>query len=643
MCLPPRPAFLAGREDLLADLHAQLSAEDATAPRPLVLCGLGGAGKTSIATEYAHRHLAGLAVAWQLQAEEPAALAAGFGDLAAQLGARTMLDVGNPVAQVHAALAAHPGGWLLIFDNAPSFAAIRHALPPAGQGTVLITSQDPHWPIGHTIEVPLLRTGDAAAFLQARTGISEVHAAWDLAAELGGLPLALEQAAAHMIAVGRTISSYLALFRRRRHDLLLRGEPAGYSKQVATTWELAFEQLERTTPQAITLLRLLACCAPDHIPLQLLAQAEPRVADAIPAPLAVLLDDPLACDDAIAALRHFSLVSSPNDGTVSVHRLVQAVTLDQLPGPEAVAWRNAARSLVQAALPGDSANAKNWPAYAALLPHAEVALRPEDEGMTRIADFLGRGKGNYTAARTLCERTVAASESVLGADHPHTLEARSELAFVTGMAGDPAAAQDQFAALLQDKERILGPEHPDTLMTRYGLARWTIDDNESRNLHMMLLPVIERVLGPEHVYTLNTRTNLARWLGIDGNPAAARDEHASILKARERSAGPDHPETLGTRASLAAWSGRAGDPAAARDQYAALVRLAERVLGIEHPNTLYYCACLAYWSGEAGDPAAARDQYAVLLTTRERILGADHPETLDTRNQLDYWAEKAAQ
>src|ERR1035441_3408554 len=43
------------------------------------LCGLGGAGKTSVAVEYAYRHLATLGVVWQFPAVEPAALAAGFG------------------------------------------------------------------------------------------------------------------------------------------------------------------------------------------------------------------------------------------------------------------------------------------------------------------------------------------------------------------------------------------------------------------------------------------------------------------------------------------------------------------------------------------------------------------------------------
>ena len=211
--LTPRPAFLAGREDLLADLDARLSAGERGGPRVVALCGLGGAGKTSVALEYAHRHLAGLRVVWQFPAEEATALAAGFGDLAAQLGARDLLDASDPVAQVHAVLAARPGDWLLIFDNAPRSAALQGVLPPAGHGQVLITSQDPHWPGRQAVDVPALDQDVAAAFLLTRTGSADHAAAWELAAELGGLPLALEQACAYMQAAGRSLAGYLTLFR----------------------------------------------------------------------------------------------------------------------------------------------------------------------------------------------------------------------------------------------------------------------------------------------------------------------------------------------------------------------------------------------------------------------------------------------
>ena len=39
-------------------------------------------------------------------------------ELAAQLGAREVVDARDPVASVHGVLAAFPAGWLLVFDNA---------------------------------------------------------------------------------------------------------------------------------------------------------------------------------------------------------------------------------------------------------------------------------------------------------------------------------------------------------------------------------------------------------------------------------------------------------------------------------------------------------------------------------------------
>src|SRR5262249_4617883 len=104
---------------MLADLDARLSAGPATGPRVGGLCGLGGAGKTRVAVEYAHRHLAGVGLGWQFPAEDPTLLLAEFARLAAQLGAREVIDARDPVASVHAVLAAFPAGWLLVFDNAP--------------------------------------------------------------------------------------------------------------------------------------------------------------------------------------------------------------------------------------------------------------------------------------------------------------------------------------------------------------------------------------------------------------------------------------------------------------------------------------------------------------------------------------------
>ena len=272
-------------------------------------------------------------------------LAAGFGELAAQLGAA---DGGDPVAWVHGVLAASPARWLLVFDNAPDRASVAPFVPPAGPGRVLITSRNQIWPPGHALDVPVLDPQVAAEFLVSRTGDKDGRAALDLAGELGGLPLALEQAAAYVQASGDSLARYLASF-RRRPDLLGRGEPIGYRDTVATTWRLAFENLQEAEPRAVGLLRLLAFCAPEAIPVRLLLQPRPELSKHLGnevAPVLVpLLEDELAADDAIAALRRYSLVAPAADGSVSVHMLVQAVTLGQMPAEMAQEWRQAASRL----------------------------------------------------------------------------------------------------------------------------------------------------------------------------------------------------------------------------------------------------------------------------------------------------------
>ena len=548
--LAPRPALLAGREELLAGLDTRLSAGDDRWPRVVALCGLGGAGKTSVAVEYAHRHLAETGLAWQFRAEDPTVLTGDFARLAAQLGARELLDARDPVASVHAVLAAFPAGWLLLFDNAPDQASVQRFLPPAGHGRVLVTSQSALWPAGQGLEVPVLDVQVAAGFLVNRTGDPDGRAAAELAGELGGLPLALEQAAAFMQATGDDLAGYLASFRQQRAGLFGRGEPAGYGKTVATTWALAFDRLEQGGPGAAGLLRLMACCAPEAVPLRLLLQPrhglEAKLGPEVAPVLVPLLEDRLAAGDAVAALRRYSLVTPAGDGLVSVHRLVQAVTIDQMPGDLAGQWRRAAAALIEAALPADTNPPETWPVCAALLPHARVALADHSDGMARIANYL-RQSGSYAAARDLERKIADAVKRVLGAEHPDALTARRILADWTGAAGDFAGARDQLAALLPVRERISGHEHPDTLAVRAQLAWWT---------------------------------------GEAGDPAAARDQSAALLPVRERISGHEHPFTLTVRADLARWTGEAGDPAAARGQFAALLPVMERVLGAEHPKTL---------------------------------------------------------
>ena len=305
-----------------------------------------------------------------------------------QLGAREVVDARDPVASVHAVLARQQAGWLVVFDNVPDRASVAPFVPPAGPGRVLITTQNQHWPPGQALDVPVLDREVAADFLVNRTGDADRAAARELAAELGGLPLALEQAAAYMQATGTTLARYLPVFRDRQADLLARGEAAGHPADVAATLGLALSRLADEAPAAAGLMRLLAFLAPEPVPLALLLageQAAGLLGPEVAATVGPLLGDPVAAGDAITALRRYSLVSPAGDGLVLVHRLVQAITRAQLSAEAAGQWEQAAAALVEAAVPADAKLPAAWPVCAVLLPHARAVLDLTSGGMRQIA------------------------------------------------------------------------------------------------------------------------------------------------------------------------------------------------------------------------------------------------------------------
>src|SRR5262249_28265443 len=123
----------------------------------------------------------------------------------------------------------------------------------------------------------------------------EQAAARALADELDGLPLALEQAAAYIVAEGATFQDYLKSYRSGRLARLRKSRPAlgHYPESVATTWAVNFAAVEAQSEAAADLLRLSAFLAPDLIPFELLARGASQLGPTLEAALATAPGDPL--------------------------------------------------------------------------------------------------------------------------------------------------------------------------------------------------------------------------------------------------------------------------------------------------------------------------------------------------------------
>jgi hypothetical protein len=160
---------------------------------------------------------------------------------------------------------------------------------------VLVTSRHGAWgKLGSALGLDVLPRDQATAFLAKRTGADEQAALGELAELLGGLPLALEEAAAYLEETGVGLEEYLKLVRDRARELFNLDQPVegehGDHRRVATIWSLSLERVHQEAPAAEALLNLCAFLAPDDIPREL-----PREhAGVLPDQLAEAVGDVLA-------------------------------------------------------------------------------------------------------------------------------------------------------------------------------------------------------------------------------------------------------------------------------------------------------------------------------------------------------------
>jgi tetratricopeptide (TPR) repeat protein len=508
-----------GREDLLTRLRQALTSGQPAALTQAIH-GLGGVGKTQLAVEYAYRHAADYELVWWVRAEEPAALAADYAALAGPLDLpeKDEPDQRLVVQAVRRWLGQHDG-WLLVFDNARRPEDLRPYLPPGGAGHVLVTSRNPHWrALASPLTVQVMERTESVAFLLKRTGQTDEAAAGQLAAALGDLPLPLAQAGAYVSQTGTTFPAYLDLFQTRRTELWEKERPPlDYPATVATTWDLAFQQVQRASPAGADLLNLCAFLAPDDISQDLLRGG----AQHLPPPLAEAVADPLRFDQAVAALLQYSLLERTGDA-LSIHRMVQAVARDRLAEEAHQTWAGAAVRIVADAFPSgnEPQDVRIWPVCARLLPHAleaagyAEALGVASEATGRLLNQAGTylwGRAEFAQAKAAYERALATCEQSLGSEHPCVATAVNNLGGVLQALGDLAGARVALERALAIDEAAFGPHHSKVALRLWNLGTVLQEQGEiqsAREAYQRALATFEHFLGPDHPRTRGVRQYL---------------------------------------------------------------------------------------------------------------------------------------
>ncbi len=345
---PPLRDLFKGRDTDLLRLESTLDqpGRAAAITQSEAISGLGGIGKTRLAVEHAWRCGHRYTAAFFVRADTPEALRRGLASLAGpallSLPERTAAVEEEVVAAVLRWLREHPG-WLLILDNVDTeeaAAAVGALLSSLSGGRVLITSRLSEWPPDVLTEpLDTISRAEAVHFLLQRTKKDDPEQAGRLAAVLGDLPLALEQAAAYILHTRMRFTDYLDAWQRERPQVLRWHNPRlmKYPAPVAVTWQTTFEELG---PSSAALLRLTAFLAPDPIPVAMFEEGSGTVEQAAALFCEETGRQPAPCPvrEALAELAAYSMVTLQDKGTFAVHRMVQEVLRSHIPADRLRAW-----------------------------------------------------------------------------------------------------------------------------------------------------------------------------------------------------------------------------------------------------------------------------------------------------------------
>ncbi|KAL7274744.1 hypothetical protein RUND412_002352 [Rhizina undulata] len=473
-----------GREDIFEKLFQLLEPKENIRSRrkTIVLYGLGGAGKSQIALEYAHLCACDYSSIFWIDADDVSrtadsahkaveqlvchyvrthyqnkpshSLAADYHEISKKLGIPGCIDGSGRMNQgsMEVALAAvhtwllteENRRWLLIIDNndRARLGKLDELIPTCDWGTVIIITRLPNLErFGDCIEVEgigadagleLLLKSSGRYHYPVKPDESELVEAREIVQELGQLPLALDQAAAYISSLQISFSDYRQKLKKGLKagfdtELPEPGLPS-YKTSVLTTWKLSFEELSDDARQ---LFHLCAFLNNEDIPDELFRRGKSAV-------------DWLKEEKAMSSLSNLSLAKrKKSNDSFWIHTLVQAWAREH---PDITTQRQNAENtitLVANAIISEEhkRSPDNWIFLRRILSHLKVCEDHISEYFSDLRSVKAAAAlstigstyeklGNYNKAEDFYRRAHTGYEKTMGKDDPRTLDTAHNLASI---------------------------------------------------------------------------------------------------------------------------------------------------------------------------------------------------------------------
>ncbi|GCE50308.1 tetratricopeptide repeat protein [Thermosporothrix hazakensis] len=670
-----RNQLFTGREDELRELARCLKGEHAVAISyrgVAATTGIGGIGKTQLASEFVYRYGAYFAggVFWldcskaenmstevlQCKGALPPAAAA----LCASLPPSEQVEWVRRAWQT-----ALPR--LLIFDNCEDEAILEQWKPNSGGCRILITCRKQEWSAGlGIITVPIAELPRAESIELLRkysTNLTEA-AANQIAEELGDHPLALSLAG-HYLHMYRHIITPEQYVQKLRQQTLAHASLQGrgaersltrHEQHVARTFAVSYERLqeEACDDLAKEMLLCAAWCAPGvPIPEQLLLDA------------AVLGEEDLDEEramlgvDALQRLLDLGLLErARGQEAVRVHRLVAWFVLAQgrsstekvvasQTSEEEQAPSMLAREKIRALLfmVGVRTHEEAPLQLVALQAHLFKMLqdardRGEQEQVLQWSQLLGLHQyymGAYNEAKPLLQEVLRISEHFYTREHPYVASSLHNLAVVYKEQGKYEEALPLCKEALEIRKRVYGREHPHVASSLHNLANVYQEQGKYEEVLPLCkeaLEIAERAYGREHPHVASSLHNLAVVYKEQGKYEEAVSLLQEVLEIYEKVYGREHPHVASSLHNLAVVYQEQGKYEEALPLCKEALEIYERVYGREHPHVASSLNNLAVVYKEQGKYEEALPLCKEALEIAERAYGREHPEVANSLHIL---------
>ena len=350
--VPSRNRCFCGRDRELEAIVAQLK----NTPNGCIhsaICGLGGVGKTSLAVEFLWRNDKEYpgGIFW-ISGENNNLFQRTVGEMARQIGTFEN-DFDKSLSRTLDWLGKRDDLWCLVVDNLDELemsTEMRKLLTGhwkyMARGHIIITTRREVSEIGEEtgideqccIDLKCLTEEEGIQFLRLRTGKDrgEENELRQLVRELGGLPLALDQAGAYIRWVKQSIKEYMEKYKKQKLLLLKKKKAQQFVENtsperlaVHTTWILNFDHIRQISEEMelgqapILFMQVCAFYGPDDIPYELVNEGLKEDGSS---------EDSSLWDqgEIVSLLTKFSLFQRYGTDSFCVHRLVQEVIRSQL-------------------------------------------------------------------------------------------------------------------------------------------------------------------------------------------------------------------------------------------------------------------------------------------------------------------------